>query len=234
MASSVGVPCLQAGFPCSLWKGMSRRGRCSSGSGRRGATVRARRKPGRSEEGNRTVFDGLLFGAAELLGMALSSRDETDPRIESERDPPTSARVVADDSVTRSIVNLFESSYFFCGSGDDADWDVFAPDCVFADEFSSFVGTQRFRRNVGNFGKALRFTPERVCRLTKLERGVDESGRQTITASWIFRSRVILLRGLLAASGQTTYVVEGASIVEHLERWDTSKADVFKRLLVGM
>ncbi len=190
--------------------------------------MRARRK---ADDGKRTVFDGLLFGAAELLGMALSPRDETAHEAETEVGRATPARVVADDSVTQSIVNLFESSYFFCGSGDDADWDVFAPDCVFADEFSSFVGTQRFRRNVENFGKALRHSPERVCRLTKLERGVDERGRQTITASWIFRSRVILLRGLLAASGRTTYVVEGARIVEHLERWDTSKADVFKRLL---
>ena len=190
--------------------------------------MRARRK---ADDGKRTVFDGLLFGAAELLGMALSPRDETAHEAETEVGRATPARVVADDSVTQSIVNLFESSYFFCGSGDDADWDVFAPDCVFADEFSSFVGTQRFRRNVENFGKALRHSPERVCRLTKLERGVDERGRQTITASWIFRSRVILLRGLLAASGRTTYVVEGERIVEHLERWDTSKADVFKRLL---
>lgn len=187
------------------------------------------------------VFDGLIFAAAELLGMALSSRDET---VSSERDGggesgtgvvnedgATSARVVADDGVTRSIVNLFESSYFFSGIGDDADWEVFAPDCVFSDEFSSFVGTQRFRRNVGNFGKALRATPERVCRLTRLERGVDERGRETITASWIFRSRVILLRGLLAASGETTYVVDGGRVVVHEERWNTSKADVFKRLL---
>jgi len=222
MPSSV-LPSLSVGRICSP----------SVGAGRGGWRVCARRK---ADDGKRTVFDGLLFGAAELLGMALSPRDETAHEAETEvgRATPgraTPARVVADDSVTQSIVNLFESSYFFCGSGDDADWDVFAPDCVFADEFSSFVGTQRFRRNVENFGKALRHSPERVCRLTKLERGVDERGRQTITASWIFRSRVILLRGLLAASGRTTYVVEGARIVEHLERWDTSKADVFKRLL---
>lgn len=221
MPSSV-LPSLSVGRICSP----------SVGAGRGGWRVRARRK---ADDGKRTVFDGLLFGAAELLGMALSPRDETAHEAETEvgRATPgraTPARVVADDSVTQSIVNLFESSYFFCGSGDDADWDVFAPDCVFADEFSSFVGTQRFRRNVENFGKALRHSPERVCRLTKLERGVDERGRQTITASWIFRSRVILLRGLLAASGRTTYVVAGR-IVEHLERWDTSKADVFKRLL---
>jgi hypothetical protein len=227
MPSSV-LPSLSVGRICSP----------SVGAGRGGWRVRARRK---ADDGKRTVFDGLLFGAAELLGMALSPRDETAHEAETEvgratpgRATPgraTPARVVADDSVTQSIVNLFESSYFFCGSGDDADWDVFAPDCVFADEFSSFVGTQRFRRNVENFGKALRHSPERVCRLTKLERGVDERGRQTITASWIFRSRVILLRGLLAASGRTTYVVEGARIVEHVERWDTSKADVFQRLL---
>ncbi|MEO2193609.1 MAG: hypothetical protein ABGY24_14275 [bacterium] len=217
MPSSV-LPSLSVGRICSP----------SVGAGRGGWRVRARRK---ADDGKRTVFDGLLFGAAELLGMALSPRDETAHEAETEVGRATPARVVADDSVTQSIVNLFESSYFFCGSGDDADWDVFAPDCVFADEFSSFVGTQRFRRNVENFGKALRHSPERVCRLTKLERGVDERGRQTITASWIFRSRVILLRGLLAASGRTTYVVEGARIVEHLERWDTSKADVFKRLL---
>ena len=222
MPSSV-LPSLSVGRICSP----------SVGAGRGGWRVRARRK---ADDGKRTVFDGLLFGAAELLGMALSPRDETAHEAETEvgRATPgraTPARVVADDSVTQSIVNLFESSYFFCGSGDDADWDVFAPDCVFADEFSSFVGTQRFRRNVENFGKALRHSPERVCRLTKLERGVDERGRQTITASWIFRSRVILLRGLLAASGRTTYVVAGGRIVEHLERWDTSKADVFKRLL---
>jgi len=217
MPSSV-LPSLSVGRICSP----------SVGAGRGGWRVRARRK---ADDGKRTVFDGLLFGAAELLGMALSPRDETAHEAETEVGRATPARVVADDSVTQSIVNLFESSYFFCGSGDDADWDVFAPDCVFADEFSSFVGTQRFRRNVENFGKALRHSPERVRRLTKLERGVDERGRQTITASWIFRSRVILLRGLLAASGRTTYVVEGARIVEHEERWDTSKADVFKRLL---
>ena len=184
-----------------------------------------------------SAVDKLLFSAAELLGLALSSRDRT-PSEAGGSDgtlSSTSARVVADDVVTQRIINLFESSYFFSGTGDDADWDVFAPDCVFADEFSSFTGTKRFRRNVSNFGKALRLTPERVCRLTKLERGVDESGRDIIIASWIFRSRVILLQGLLAASGETTYVVEGCGgdeprITEHRERWHTSKAEVFKRL----
>ena len=145
MPSSV-LPSLSVGRICSP----------SVGAGRGGWRVRARRK---ADDGKRTVFDGLLFGAAELLGMALSPRDETAHEAETEVGRATPARVVADDSVTQSIVNLFESSYFFCGSGDDADWDVFAPDCVFADEFSSFVGTQRFRRNVENFGKALRHPP---------------------------------------------------------------------------
>ena len=200
--------------------------------GRSRTTARAKRNP---ENRSPSAVDKLLFGTAELLGMALSSRDETESEVEDGKIPSTSDRVVADDVVTQRIINLFKASYFFSGTGADADWDVFAPDCVFADEFSSFIGTERFRRNVSNFGKALRVTPERVCRLTKLTRGKDEDGRETITASWVFRSRVILLRGLLAASGETTYVVEGSGgpnprIVEHRERWNTSKAEVFKRL----
>ena len=179
------------------------------------------------------LLDKVLFSAAELLGMALSSRDDAAPAADV-AEATTSASIVADDDVMRAIVNLYSSSYFFCGTGRDEDWGVFAPDCVFSDEFSSFKGTERFRRNVTNFGKALQSTPERVCRLTKLERGEDARGRQTITAGWIFRSRVIWVKGLLAASGTTTYVVdERGRIIEHNERWATSKADVFRRLLFG-
>lgn len=191
--------------------------------------------------GTSSILDRALFSAAELLGMALSSREDAAPTVVA--DGPAecatststlAATVVPDDAVSQRIANLFASSYFFCGTGDEEDWDVFAPDCLFSDEFSSFVGTDRFRRNVRNFGRALQSTPERVCRLTKLERGVDELGRQTISASWIFRSRVIWLGGMLAASGTTTYVVGGSGkIVEHNERWATSKADVFRRLLFG-
>lgn len=180
------------------------------------------------------LLDKVLFSVAELLGMALSSRDDAAPAADVPEATTTSASIVADDDVTRAIVNLYSSSYFFCGTGRDEDWGVFAPDCVFSDEFSSFKGTERFRRNVTNFGKALQSTPERVCRLTKLQRGEDARGRQTITAGWIFRSRVIWVKGLLAASGTTTYVVdERGRIIEHNERWATSKADVFRRLLFG-
>jgi hypothetical protein len=188
-----------------------------------------------------TWIDKTLFSAAELLGMVLS-----DARDEGEADPQpmgvlrsrVSDAVKAENDTIRRISNLFDCSYFFCGEGNDADWEVFADDCLFSDEFSSFVGTERFRRNVNNFGKVLRKgDDERRCILTKLEQRKDERtpGRTVLVASWVFRSRVILVSGLLAASGKTEYVVRDSDgkVIEHNERWNTSKADVFKRLLFG-
>lgn len=180
-----------------------------------------------------SVVDGILFRMAEFLGMVvMEDGDRPTTTAEEEEEElslgeDSSPMQTGIQGVEQKIENLYQSSYFFSGKGRQDDWDVFADKCVFADEFSSFVGTDRFRRNVTNFGKFLE-NPE--CTLTKLERVQGDDGTLSIRASWIFRSRVKWINGLLAAAGETTYVLDGDRVVRHDEAWKTPKSTVFKNI----
>ena len=174
-----------------------------------------------------------LWGRCVVLGMVVMEDGDgpttttTEEEEELSLGEDSSPMQTGIQGVEQKIENLYQSSYFFSGKGRQDDWDVFADTCVFADEFSSFVGTCRFRRNVTNFGKFLE-NPE--CTLTKLERVQEDDGTLSIRASWIFRSRVKWINGLLAAAGETTYVLDGDRVVRHDEAWKTPKSTVFKNI----
>lgn len=175
-----------------------------------------------------TIVDAVVFRMAEVLGMmVMDGSDTMQQRFSENIVEDSSPSFFRMEEVERKIENLYQSSYFFSGQGSEDDWAVFADSCVFADEFSSFVGAGRFRRNVTNFGKFLR-NPE--CTLTRLERVQCGDGTLSIKASWIFRARVKWINGLLAAAGETTYVVSAGRIVRHDEAWKTPKSTVFKNL----
>ena len=172
-----------------------------------------------------SIVDGVVFRMAELLGIVVAA-DSSSRRVEESVEDSSPVRSGI-EGVEQKIENLYKSSYFFSGQGRQDDWDVFAESCVFADEFSSFVGTERFRRNVTNFGK---FLDDPECTLTRLERVQGDNGTLSIKASWIFRSRVKWINGLLAASGETTYMVVDDRVVRHDEAWKTPKSTVFKNI----
>jgi hypothetical protein len=49
----------------------------------------------------------------------------------------------------------------------------------------------------------------------------------------VFKARVVLTKGLLAAAGETTYVLDSTTgrVSRHDERWKTSKTTVLKNIL---
>lgn len=53
------------------------------------------------------------------------------------------------DQVLESIRADYAEDYFISGKGEMADYD---PQCLFADPFVSFKGTDRFKKNVSNLG----------------------------------------------------------------------------------
>lgn len=194
--------------------------------GKRGQTCYAGVKGvDKDEKKKPSIVDGVMFRMAELLGMVVISETTTSTAVDNIEDAPQALSGI--EGVERKIENLYQSSYFFSGQGREDDWDVFDDSCVFADEFSSFVGTDRFRRNVTNFGKFLQ-NPE--CSLTKLEWVRGDDGTLSIKASWIFRSQVKWINGLLAAAGETTYVVSDGRVVRHDEAWKTPKSKVLQNL----
>lgn len=53
------------------------------------------------------------------------------------------------EEIMAAIREDYSTNYFISGKGQ---MEGYAPDCVFADPFVSFAGTDRFKQNVGNLG----------------------------------------------------------------------------------
>ena len=51
--------------------------------------------------------------------------------------------------VLAAIKEDYQANYFVTGTGE---LDAYEDDCLFTDPFTGFRGTQRFKKNVGNFG----------------------------------------------------------------------------------
>jgi hypothetical protein len=131
------------------------------------------------------------------------------------------------EEILESIREDFEANYFLTGKGD---MKAYADDCLYADPFSSFRGTARFRRNVANFGAVVD-----AVKVDLGEIGPDpRDPANTVRAKWVFRGVVKVLpwRPVLAAAGSTRHVIdpERRLVVEHFEDWTSSPGEVLARL----
>jgi len=137
--------------------------------------------------------------------------------------PPAMSR----DDILASIREDFEANYFLTGKGDMR---AYAPDCLYADPFSSFRGTARFKKNVANFGAVVDAVKVDLGAIGPDPRDPDNS----VTATWRFSGVVKVLpwRPVLAAAGSTRHVVDPrkGQVVEHVEEWASSPGEVLARL----
>ena len=131
------------------------------------------------------------------------------------------------DQIIASIRDDFAANYFLTGQGDMLAYD---PDCLYADPFSSFRGTARFKKNVANFGAVVD-----AVRVDLGELGPDPRDTEnSVVATWKFSGVVKVLpwRPVLAASGATRHVIdrERGLVVQHIEEWASSPGEVLERL----
>jgi hypothetical protein len=164
--------------------------------------------------------------AAEVLGNAFGAA-AADPAA-SASDAAAAAPPMSRDEILASIREDFEANYFLTGRGDMR---AYSADCLYADPFSSFRGTARFKKNVANFGAVVDAVSVELGELGPDPR--DPTG-QSVAATWRFSGvvRVLPWRPVLAASGSTRHVIDPAvgRVVEHVEEWRSSPGEVLARL----
>jgi hypothetical protein len=88
-----------------------------------------------------------VFG--EIMGRGKQQADEQQPSSSTATAVTATGGVKTMDQVLDSIRADYAEDYFISGKGEMADYD---PQCVFADPFVSFKGTERFKKNVSNLG----------------------------------------------------------------------------------
>ncbi|PNW82748.1 hypothetical protein CHLRE_06g292400v5 [Chlamydomonas reinhardtii] len=124
--------------------------------------------------------------------------------------------------ILASIRADYDEQYFVRGVSEMSAYD---PQCVFADPFVSFSGTQRFKQNVSNLGGLMSDI--------KLDVYDWQEGDNTLTTRWRFSCLLDLpWRPRLAAAGGTTHVIDPARglVVRHEERWEVEPAKVVAQL----
>lgn len=117
----------------------------------------------------------------------------------------------------------YDQNYFVSGVGSMS---AYAPDCLFADPFAGFNGTDRFRRNVSNLGGLMSDI--------QLDITGWQEGEQDLTTKWRFSAILDLpWRPRLAAAGGTTHVFDQDTglVVKHIESWDVEPGRVVRQLL---
>ncbi|EFJ45127.1 hypothetical protein VOLCADRAFT_94648 [Volvox carteri f. nagariensis] len=142
---------------------------------------------------------------------------------EAAADPPSPGRRRSREDILAAIRRDYDVQYFVRGL---ADMEAYAPDCVFADPFVSFSGTQRFKQNVSNLGGLM----------SDIRLDVYEwvEGTSTLETRWRFSALLDLpWRPRLAAAGGTTHIIDldRGLVVRHEERWDVEPAKVVAQLL---
>jgi hypothetical protein len=151
--------------------------------------------------GLKTVWVG-----AEALGNVVgAAKAAQGPPSASSSTPATFTR----DQALAAIKADYDDNYFVSGAGDLAAYDA---DCLFADPFAGFNGTERFRRNVGNLGGMLRDV--------KLDISKWEETPEGLTTKWKFSAILDLpWRPRLAAAGGTKHVLDPRTnlVVKHIE-----------------
>lgn len=122
-----------------------------------------------------------------------------------------------------SIKEDYQANYFVNGAGDMS---AYEDDCLFTDPFSGFRGTQRFKRNIGNFGNFLEDVKLDIMEFREVDNGLRTRWRFGATLKFPWRPR-------LAAAGRTTHYFsdETNRVVEHREEWDTEVGKVLQQLL---
>jgi len=172
-----------------------------------------------------TLFDKILFNAAELLGVAIGEKEDLQDHVLT---PSKQTK----EEVLASLTELFVENYFVNGGNNEStNFVVFASNCVFMDEFSRFSGTGKFRRNCNNFANVLLDDSIKTT-LKSLKIGKENPTR--IEAEWLFTSVVKMLNRRLSARGITTYTLDSSNqIIEHDERWITKKTVVLTNLFFG-
>jgi hypothetical protein len=94
---------------------------------------------------------------AEIFGdiMGKNKQQQPDAAQQQQQQSSSNAATAAApgvrtvDQVLESIRADYAEDYFISGKGEMADYD---PQCLFADPFVSFKGTDRFKKNVSNLG----------------------------------------------------------------------------------
>jgi hypothetical protein len=163
--------------------------------------------------------------ASEQFGKAIGGKNKKNTgdvgeALESQGEVTMTTR----EEIIESLRGDYESNYFVGGQSEMC---AYSSECVFADPFVSFTGLDRFKQNVGNLGTSLKDVECKVLRM--VDRGEDG-----VTFYWKFSAVVDALpwRPKLAASGNTTHVLEGNKVVKHIEAWDVDPWVVLKKLLV--
>merc|ERR1719145_258906 len=93
-----------------------------------------------------------LWAATEAVG-SLSAKvaqaaDVEDDEDEDEEEVPFVPALTRAEAMA-SIEADYKADYFVTAEGA---MDAYAPDCTFSDDFSSYRGVDRFKRNVANLG----------------------------------------------------------------------------------
>lgn len=159
-----------------------------------------------------------LWYASEQFGNALAAVRGTGRVIS----VPVEVAPLSPAERLASLRADYDVNYFVSGQGEMR---AYAPDCLFADAFASFRGTQRFKSNVANLGGLLE---DVNIVLTSWE---EREG--ALEVGWRFAGTIGVLpwSPRLACSGGTTHVYGATGLVEqHIERWDIDPAIVVKQL----
>ena len=173
-----------------------------------------------------------LWAATEAVG-SLSAKvaqaadvedDEDEDEEEEEEEEVPFVPALTRAEAMASIEADYKADYFVTAEGA---MDAYAPDCTFSDDFSSYRGVDRFKRNVANLGN---FIEEGSL---NIDAELQELADGSVRSKWTFSSVLKLpWRPRLAASGTTTHVFDANNrVVEHNERWESDISAVLANLL---
>ena len=175
----------------------------------------------------------ILFGLAEVFGKLsngfLQKQPPNDEKEEHSDKTPIRTEIESIESIGAEIKKEYEKLFWVTGNMRMQLW---APDCIFADPFSSFGGpgsTKRFKSNADNLGK---FVIQPRIRITTYS--IDET-ELNIKVGWSFSSKLDLpWKPVLAAVGVTSHYLnkETMLIEKYEEVWKSKPWDVVKRLFV--
>ncbi|GLC39295.1 hypothetical protein PLESTB_001574600 [Pleodorina starrii] len=200
-------------------------GQTGDSSGNEGASSsglpRQQRQQQQSEVG--VGLKAVWYGAEQFGKLISLGKENSTQQPSSSSSSSSSRRRLSREEMLAAIRADYDEQYFVRGL---ADMEAYAPDCVFADPFVSFSGTQRFKQNVSNLGGLMSDI--------RLEVYDWVEGPSSLETRWRFSALLDLpWRPRLAAAGGTTHVMdlERGRVVRHEERWEVEPGKVVAQLL---